>query len=165
MKKQQTILDGLTVHRADRAHILLKNLPNEDLVHIVNEKIPAFLRIDKDVKLKRVQLKEFYTQYQDFNIEELERGVKQSLSQKIDIESQEYAEHSSDVTNLLAQGEETNQNSQALQDSTVQMRVVQNKNISEAMKDSNKNMKQFDVLNQQKQEMRDKLYNMQIKMR
>jgi len=54
MKKQQTILDGLTVHRADRAHILLKNLPNEDLVHIVNEKIPAFLRIDKDVKLKRV---------------------------------------------------------------------------------------------------------------
>ena len=34
VKKQQSILDGLTVHRAERAHILLKNLPNEDLVHI-----------------------------------------------------------------------------------------------------------------------------------
>mgnify|MGYP003331007187 CR=1 FL=1 len=64
-------------------------------------------------------LRDFYQQYQDFNIEELERGVKLSLQQKIDIESQEYAEHSAEVTNLLAQGEETNQNSQALQDSTV----------------------------------------------
>lgn len=30
------------------------------------------------------------------------------------------------------------------------MRVVQNKNITDAMKDSNRNMKQFEVLNQQK---------------
>lgn len=49
-KKQQTILDGLTDHRAERAHILLRNLPQEDLVHIDDRKVPAFLRIDKDVK-------------------------------------------------------------------------------------------------------------------
>jgi hypothetical protein len=30
----------------------LKNLPNEDLVHIENEKIPAFLRIDADIGTK-----------------------------------------------------------------------------------------------------------------
>lgn len=45
------------------------------------------------------------------------------------------------------------------------MRVVQNKNITDAMKDSNRNMKQFEVLNQQKQELRDRLYSMQIKLR
>ena len=46
------MLDGLTEHRADRVGILLQNLPQEDLVHIVNKKMPAFLRIDKDIKRK-----------------------------------------------------------------------------------------------------------------
>ena len=60
MQKKSSILDGLTEHRADRCHILLKNLPNEDLVHIEKEKIPAFLRIDGDVKTKTKTLKEFH---------------------------------------------------------------------------------------------------------
>ena len=47
--KYFNILDGITEHRADRAQILLKNLPNEDLVHVDPRKIPAFLRIDKDI--------------------------------------------------------------------------------------------------------------------
>lgn len=74
-KKQQTILDGLTDHRAERAHILLRNLPNEDLVHVDDKKVPAFLRIDKDVKARRAQLQEFHEAYQRFNIAELEKGV------------------------------------------------------------------------------------------
>jgi hypothetical protein len=86
-KKQQTILDGLTEHRAERAHILLKNLPNEDLVHVDDKKVPAFLRIDKDVKARRAQLQEFHEAYQRFNIAELEKGVQSTLQQKISVES------------------------------------------------------------------------------
>lgn len=33
-KRDKNILDGLTEHRAERVGILLKNLANEDLVHI-----------------------------------------------------------------------------------------------------------------------------------
>ena len=51
-KKYKNVLDGLTEHRSDRAQKLLRNLPNEDLVHIDPRKIPAFLRIDADIKKK-----------------------------------------------------------------------------------------------------------------
>ena len=43
----------LPENRAERCNQLLKNLPNEDLVHIMKAKIPTFLRIDKDVKDKQ----------------------------------------------------------------------------------------------------------------
>jgi hypothetical protein len=33
-KRDKNILDNLTDHRADRVQILLKNMANEDLVHI-----------------------------------------------------------------------------------------------------------------------------------
>lgn len=52
-KKVTSILDGLTEDRAERAQVLLKNLGNEDLVHILPEKIPAFLRIDKEIQNKK----------------------------------------------------------------------------------------------------------------
>jgi len=42
----------LPEHRANRVTQLLKNLPNEDLVHIMKAKIPTFLRIDKDIQAK-----------------------------------------------------------------------------------------------------------------
>ena len=47
--KKKSVLDNLPDNRGERAQVLLKNLPSEDLVHIVPEKIPAILRIDKDV--------------------------------------------------------------------------------------------------------------------
>jgi hypothetical protein len=46
-------MEGLTEHRSDRALILLNNLSKEDLVQIQYEKIPAFLRIDNDVKKRQ----------------------------------------------------------------------------------------------------------------
>ena len=73
------LLDDLPEHRVERCHVLLKNLPSEDLVHIVPEKIPAFLRIDRDVKNKRELLYDFYRQYQEFDIEYLEKDVKKRL--------------------------------------------------------------------------------------
>ena len=62
-KEKVNILDGLTEHRSDRAQILLKNLKNEDLVHIDSDKIPAFLRIDKDIKAKMAALAENHQNY------------------------------------------------------------------------------------------------------
>jgi hypothetical protein len=60
VQKKKSVLDDLPEHRGERAQVLLKNLPGEDLVHIVPEKIPAFLRVDKDVKNKRELLYDFY---------------------------------------------------------------------------------------------------------
>ena len=68
-QKQRSILDGLTEHRADRCAVLLQNLPNEDLVHIISKKLPAFLRIDNDVKRKRAELTEFHDQYMEYDID------------------------------------------------------------------------------------------------
>ena len=78
-QKITSILDGLTEDRAERAQILLKNLSNEDLVHILPEKIPAFLRIDKDIQNKKQLLFDFYQQYQNFNIEYLDKDVRNRL--------------------------------------------------------------------------------------
>lgn len=60
VSKKKSVLDNLPDHRGERSQALLKNLPGEDLVHIVPEKIPAFLRVDKDVKNKRELLYDFY---------------------------------------------------------------------------------------------------------
>lgn len=79
VQKKRSVLDDLPEHRVERCHVLLKNLPSEDLVHIVPEKIPAFLRIDRDVKNKRELLYDFYRQYQEFDIEYLEKDVKKRL--------------------------------------------------------------------------------------
>ena len=100
-KRQTSILDGLTDHRADRCHILLRNLHNEDLVHIEKEKIPAFLRIDGDIQVKTKMLKEFHQNYMNFNIEGLDREVKKRLSQNIEIASEDYKMHKDQVNNLL----------------------------------------------------------------
>jgi len=78
-QKVMSILDGLTENRSERAQILLKNLSNEDLVHILPEKIPAFLRVDKEIQNKKQLLWDFYKQYQDFNIEYLDKDVRNRL--------------------------------------------------------------------------------------
>jgi len=122
VKKAQSILDGLTEHRADRCHILLRNLPNEDLVHIEHDKIPAFLRIDGDVLTKTKTLKEFHQNYMNFNIESLDRDVKNRLAQNIEKASEEYALHKEQVNNLLKQGDDSNKVSLAKQNETVSMR-------------------------------------------
>ena len=48
------------------------------------------------------------------------------------------------MSQLLAQGEQTNQNSLALQDETVRMRIKQNKSITEAMKESAHQLQNFE---------------------
>lgn len=79
VKKQRSVLDGLTEHRSDRVMILLKNLANEDLVHINTSKIPAFLRIDNDIQREREKLQDFFKEYMEFDIEDLNRDVRQNL--------------------------------------------------------------------------------------
>ena len=50
--QEHNMLERLPENRAERCTQLLKNLPNEDLVHIMKAKITTFLRIDKDVVAK-----------------------------------------------------------------------------------------------------------------
>ena len=70
--------------------ILLNNLPQEDLVHILDAKIPAFLRIDRDIKNKRDNLQYFYKQYQDFDIEILNKEIRKKLLQNIEQASADF---------------------------------------------------------------------------
>ena len=72
---------------------MLKNLPNEDLVHIEKDKIPAFLRIDADIMTKNKMLKEYHTNYMNFNIESLDRDVRNRLKQNIAQASEDYQLH------------------------------------------------------------------------
>ena len=107
LQTQKSILDGLTDHRGDRMAILVKNLAREDLVHIVDSKIPAFLRIDSDVRQRREKLYELYKQYQSFDIKFLEEQVKEKLNRQIEGVSDEYNEHKGQVQEMLNKGEET----------------------------------------------------------
>jgi hypothetical protein len=52
-------------------------------VHVEKEKIPAFLRIDADILTKTKMLKEFHQNYMNFNIESLDRDVRNRLKQNI----------------------------------------------------------------------------------
>lgn len=85
------------------------------MIHIKKERIPAFLRIDKDVCMHRERLTEFFQKYMDFDINELDIEVKQSLVDKIEAASQEFYQHRENANERLIQGEETNKNSLALQ--------------------------------------------------
>lgn len=87
---------------------MLKNLPNEDLVHIEKEKIPAFLRIDADIQTKTKMLKDFHQSYMNFNIESLDREVRNRLKQSIAQASEDYQLHKDQVNNLLRQGDDSN---------------------------------------------------------
>ena len=73
--------------------ILLKNLPSEDLIHIQDKKVPAFLRIDKDVKNGREKLFELHDEYMSFDASELDRDVKQNLVNRIQEASVEFEAH------------------------------------------------------------------------
>lgn len=65
----------------------------------------------------------------------------------------------------MSQGEQTNQNSLSLQNDTVRMRVSQNQNITEAMKESAMQLRNVESQNGQKQDLSDRLYQMQSKLR
>ena len=113
-QKMASILDGLTEHRADRVQILLANLPNEDLVHIVKDKIPAFLRIQKDVQAKREHLDYLYRQYQEYDIADMDEELRAKLQNMIQTASADFDQHQETVGGLLAKANKTNQNSLSL---------------------------------------------------
>ena len=58
----------------------------------------------------------------NFNIESLDRDVKNKLAQNIDQASEDYKMHKQQVNNLLSQGGSTNKNSLLKQNETVNMR-------------------------------------------
>ena len=58
----------------------------------------------------------------NFNIEGLDRDVKNRLAQQISMASEDYKMHKDQVDNLLRQGGESNKNSLAKQKETVSMR-------------------------------------------
>lgn len=100
-KQKVNILDGLTEHRSDRAQILLKNLKNEDLVHIDPDKIPAFLRIDKDIKTKQEALALNHASYMQFNIDELRNEISSTLDSEIKVVSRDFDTHNQSVDQQL----------------------------------------------------------------
>ena len=59
----------------------------------------------------------------DFDINDLDVEVKQSLVDKIEEASQEFYQHREKANQQLAQGEETNKNSLTLQNQTVALRI------------------------------------------
>lgn len=108
IKKLASVLDGLPENRAERLVILLNNLPSEDLCHIVNDKIPAFLRIDKDVQAQRDKLTNFAKEFMDFDIEDLDTEVRQKLKELVLEASQEYFQHQEKAVQMLDLGDQTN---------------------------------------------------------
>lgn len=49
----------------------------------------------------------------EFNIESLDRDVRNRLSQQIELASEDYKVHKDQVNNLLSQGDDSNKNSLA----------------------------------------------------
>ena len=73
------ILDNLPENRQERLDVLLKNLPTEDLCRITKHKIPAFLRIDNDVKEQKDRLLISFREYMAFDMKDMQADVKESL--------------------------------------------------------------------------------------
>ena len=49
-ENENNVQHELPENRVERLAVLMKSLPMEDMIHIKDNRIPAFLRIDKDVK-------------------------------------------------------------------------------------------------------------------
>jgi len=71
----------------------MKNLANEDLVHVEENKVPAFLRIDTDVIRKRELLTEFHDQYMNYDIEEMAKQTKVDLKNSLIEAGAEFKTH------------------------------------------------------------------------
>jgi hypothetical protein len=71
----------------------MKNLANEDLTHIEDNKVPAFLRIDTDVIRKRELLSEFHDQYMNYDIEEMAKHTKVDLKNRLIEAGAEFKTH------------------------------------------------------------------------
>ena len=155
----------LPENRQERLAILLRNITNEDLIHINDKKIPAFLRIDKDVQEQRSKLSELHVRYMDFNITELDEEVRESLRTKIVEVSQDFIQHRIKTELQIRRGDDVKKNSLALQDQTQSMRIDQNKNITSALQESKQSLLQIDNQNKKMAEMRDKLEQMQANYR
>lgn len=93
----------------------------------------------------------------EFDIEDLNNEVMQSLAVLLNEASVDFKAHSVKAQALLANGHKTNQNTLKCQDETVKMRVDLNQNITSAMSESKMNLKTLDKQNQEKQNLRDKL--------
>ena len=71
----------------------MKNLANEDLVHIEAEKIPAFLKIDQDCQRKKELLLEFHEQYMNYDIDEMAKHTKRDLQNRLIDAGAEFKTH------------------------------------------------------------------------
>lgn len=101
----------------------------------------------------------------NFNIESLDRDVRNRLKQNIAQASEDYSLHKDQVNNLLKQGDESNRISLAKQNETVSMRQQQNRNITEALKESNQRLRQFESQNVKKDSLRKELEQKLTKLR
>jgi len=72
---------------------------------------------------------------------DMQAEVQEALKARLAEIGEEYDEHQKKANNALKDGEETNKNSLAMQEETVQMREEQNKNISTAITESKNNLK------------------------
>ena len=77
--------------------------------------MPAFLRIDKDIKRKRDELATFHSQYMEYDIERnMDQEVRETMSKRVAEASQDFYDHQEKTQVLLGQGQQTNENSLAL---------------------------------------------------
>ena len=77
--------------------MLLKNLPKEDMIHIKKMRIPAFLRVDKDVKAHQAKMKDNYDAYMEFDINILNNEIKKTLKEKVDEDKIAFIAHQDDA--------------------------------------------------------------------
>jgi len=126
----------------------------------VDAKLPAFLRIDKNVQLEREKLADYFRQYMEFDIDDLDKEVRASLLRQIDEASREYGAHKQRVVDEVRIVQELNNGMKGLHSKTVEARNELNHDISQAMHKCKQNLSIIEHQNGEKQRLRLKLLEM-----
>lgn len=127
--------------------------------------LPAFLRIDKDVKVARHKLHDLHDKYMDFNINDLKGDITNRLNRTIAEVSTEFQAHKDSAIARLVEGERVNNNSINLKTHTQEMRIESNTNITSALAESKVSLQTIDGQNKQMTTLRDQLEIMNSQLR
>ena len=94
-------------HYEDRTIRLLRAIPKYNLYHVDSEKIPAFLRVDYDVKCQRSILAELHDRYMGLDFTKIQHWIVSELHEELQDSSLELLQKHQTVMDILTAEEQT----------------------------------------------------------
>lgn len=146
-------------------HDLLKNLENEDLVTCAKDRIPSFLRYDKDVIQRTEALNQALEQYTKFDVPGLAHQINNTMKEDIQELSQHYNEHKDKINRQFQNSQAVQAECNSIKDEVIQMRLKKQKALVGIQEQSDLYLEKFSKDNQAKDSVRHEISQIEEQLR